>query len=85
MKNAWQEVSLLCCVAEVIVKMSKQGDAKLRQRFRKSPDTCSNCVNFESQEVTNQYGWTDVRNMRCGIGGFKVNKTNTCNQHTLKE
>ena len=65
--------------------MSKQSDAKIKQGFRKSPNTCSNCEHLESVEVMNQYGYIDLKNMRCRIGGFKVNKTNTCNHHKLKE
>ena len=69
--------------------MSKQSDAKDRQGFRKSPDTCSNCYHFTSTmtEEKRKYGYGNVTvesNLRCSIGGFKVNKMSVCNKHILK-
>lgn len=69
--------------------MSKQSDAKINQGFRKSPDTCSNCAHFTltKTEEKRKYGYGNItveNNLRCSIGEFKVNKTNTCDYHLLK-
>lgn len=68
--------------------MSKQSDAKEKQGFSKTPNTCSNCINFRSEKYKEGYAGRvyDVeKELRCAIGGFKVNKTNTCDLHILKE
>ena len=69
--------------------MSKQSDAKIKQGFRIKPNTCSNCTHFTliKTEEKRKYGYGNVTiesNLRCSIGEFKVNKTNTCNFHLLK-
>ena len=66
--------------------MSKQSDAKKSQGFRKTPDTCANCVHFTMDVVEVKVSWeraifTEEKNKRCGKGGFAVGKNNTCDQH----
>lgn len=68
--------------------MSKQSEAKLKQGYRNRPDTCANCVNFQSEitKHTEYYGdWTEEKKKRCSVGGFAVTKTSTCRIHALKE
>jgi hypothetical protein len=64
--------------------MSKQSEAKDKQGYTKTPRTCSNCESFKSKKSENQFGWIDEKEMRCMLGGFKVNKTSVCNEHILK-
>lgn len=64
--------------------MSKQSEAKYIQGYTKTPKTCSNCESFRSKKLETQYGWIDEKEMRCNLGGFKVNKTSVCNEHILK-
>jgi hypothetical protein len=63
--------------------MSRQSEAKERQGYTKILATCSNCLNFTCDKEKS--GWNDnytiERNLRCNIGGFKVNKTATCRAH----
>lgn len=63
--------------------MSKQSEAKAKQGYTKDVPKCSNCVNFSFD--TEKVGWGNYvleKNLRCGIGMFKVNKTAACNMHT---
>jgi len=63
--------------------MSKQSDAKAEQNYTRELKTCSNCKHFTYE--TEKSGWnnsyTIEKNLRCGIGGFKVHKTATCDKH----
>ena len=66
--------------------MSKQSEAKEKQGFVKDSPKCSNCKHFTSdkEEVKKQWSrdsWVFEKNLRCSIGGFKVGKSNYCNQH----
>ena len=70
--------------------MSKQSEAKKEQNYREAPDSCANCVNYESQLVEKTYGawngkqtWTEEKGKRCSIGGFAVKKMATCDRHVL--
>ena len=68
--------------------MSKQSEAKQAQGYTRTLKTCANCKHFTC-EVTNHknplgQSYTIDRNLRCSIGGFKVNKTATCNLHEQK-
>lgn len=72
--------------------MSKQSDAKKAQNYRKTPDTCVNCIHFERQivEVTSNtwsgpYVYTVDKNLRCKLGEFAVTKGATCDRHMLGE
>lgn len=67
--------------------MSRQEEAKIQQRFIKKPiwSTCSNCVNYRFDNVKNEYGYTEEKNLRCSIGYFKVGKTDTCKLHIEKK
>jgi len=66
--------------------MSKQKRAKETQRWRHKPEwpVCGNCRHFTSEQVPTEYAgqtyWTE-KNMRCSVGGFKVGKTDTCDEH----
>jgi len=67
--------------------MSKQADAKIAQGYRPKPvhPMCSNCRHFNSDTVRKP-GWGDSwyeeeKNLRCGIGEFKVMKMGICNDH----
>jgi hypothetical protein len=62
--------------------MSKQSEAKAKQGYTTDMMICGNCVHFKSvQEPMQGYPqFTVERNKRCGIGGFAVKKTATCNE-----
>lgn len=71
--------------------MSKQSEAKKKQGYvtKIVPMVCSNCVHYES-DVANVKSWTgtvycDERKKRCGIGGFAVAKTGSCNMHDYRQ
>ncbi len=69
--------------------MSKQSNAKIEQNYNPnpSPKICSTCTNYQSDFVERtEYGqtWTDEKNKRCGIGGFAIKKTATCDRHEFK-
>lgn len=66
--------------------MSKQSEAKEKQGYvRKAiPQTCVNCASFKCDSQTGFGGYTIMRNLRCGIGGFKVMKSGTCNEFSGK-
>jgi len=66
--------------------MSKQSDAKEKQGFLKKCPNCSNCKNFtlDKQEKKNPWSiqsFTVESNLRCAVGGFKVGKSNWCQEH----
>lgn len=67
--------------------MSKQSEAKALQGWRKTPDTCNRCSHFKSDIIKKNYEafggmqtWTEEKNLRCTLGGFKTGKTNTCDR-----
>lgn len=71
--------------------MSKQSDAKASQGYvaKPIPKTCANCKHLK-MEVEEYKDWmlriyTKEKNIRCGIGGFAVKKTATCNLIELVE
>ena len=39
---------------------------------------CSNCKNFEFIAEVNQFGYAEKKKLRCGIGGFAVQRTAVC-------
>lgn len=63
--------------------MSKQADAKKQQGYTRAAPNCGGCAHFQS-EMIKRPGWggvgtyTDEKALRCGMGGFKVNKTAWC-------
>lgn len=68
--------------------MSKQTDAKAAQGYQNKPvfPVCSNCRHFTSEAQVREgtfSTWTHETNLRCTIGGFKVMKMATCNEHEL--
>lgn len=64
--------------------MNKQSDAKAAQNWRKESDTCARCSHFKCDIESYPDYWdkskthTKEKNLRCGIGGFKIGKSNTC-------
>lgn len=63
---------------------SKQEQAKQDQGYRKDPMQCSNCKNFEFSVDINQFGYAEKKKLRCGIGGFAVQRTAVCDKWTKK-
>jgi hypothetical protein len=68
--------------------MSKQSEAKESQGYTRTLKMCSNCAWYES-DLTPVENWAgqvyhDEKNIRCGLGGFKVHKTATCSRHKEK-
>ena len=75
-------------------KISKQAQAKLDQNYRKKPDSCSNCVNYECAIVkVDHENWRGIvvgsheeeKNKICTIGNFAVMKSAVCDKHELKK
>jgi hypothetical protein len=63
--------------------MSKQSEAKEKQRYRLISNMCSNCHHFTS-DVTTHYGRVVKETyMRCNLGNFKVMKSATCDKHEV--
>ncbi len=74
-----------------MAKISKQAQAKFDQGYRKKPNCCGNCVNYESEMVEKEYKgtfsnskWMEEKNMKCLLGGFAVTKSSICDKHDLK-
>lgn len=72
--------------------MSKQSEAKLNQNYRLTPNTCGNCTYYKRDAVEKRYEgwsgpivWVEEKNKRCGVGGFAVNKTATCDRYDLRK
>ena len=73
--------------------MSKQSDAKVAQGYQENPliPTCSNCEHYTSEikEIKSTFSinktWKEEKNIRCGIGQFKIKKTAICNKWTENE
>lgn len=62
--------------------MSKQSDAKERQRWMKDPMSCATCGQcVENRKARCAFeGDTFVKVLRsCGVGGFAVKPSNSCN------
>ncbi len=64
--------------------MSKQSEAKKQQGYRTKPDTCANCAHYTSK-IEVHSDWQEESEKRCGLDGFAINKTGTCNEHALIE
>lgn len=69
--------------------MSKQSEAKASQNYRRELDQCQDCTKFCVDVIEEKSKWSDQvykteKNMRCGIGGFKVHKTAVCDQFKRK-
>lgn len=69
--------------------MSKQSDAKLAQGYAKEGPMCQGCTHFSSDLVTKTYSafscWTEEKNLRCDLGGFKTFKRSWCQKHEPRE
>ena len=67
--------------------MSKQSENKQKQGFQKKYPCCSNCAHFRSEIVKEPSSirengfWEREKNLRCGIGGFKIGKSNWCKHY----
>lgn len=70
--------------------MSKQSENREKQGFQKKCPCCGNCLHFTSEIVKEpcivpgSY-WEREKNLRCGIGGFKIGKSNWCQEHKFGE
>jgi hypothetical protein len=72
--------------------MSKQSEAKEAQNYRKQSMSCMNCAQFSSEMVGRKPKWasspnyviTEEKNLRCGLGDFKVQKTGSCDRFSAK-
>lgn len=56
--------------------------------FQKAAPMCGNCKHFSCEQETREglYGeFTVDKMMRCGLGNFKVGKSNWCQKHERKE
>jgi hypothetical protein len=72
--------------------MSKQSEAKEAQGYRRSAMSCQHCMHFSSEMVSRNPRWasanyviTEEKNIRCTLGGFKVQKTGSCNKYAAKD
>lgn len=64
--------------------MSRQSEAKEAQNYTREIKNCANCKHFTCD--TDEHGMYIVqRNLRCGIGGFKIHKTAVCDIHVLRD
>ena len=66
---------------------SKQQQAKESQGYdaHPVPRMCANCEHFKFDEQESKYGgYIEHKNLRCGIGGFKVMKKGTCHEHVYR-
>lgn len=62
---------------------SKQQTAKEAQNYTKTQNNCGNCKHFKFETEILRGGYVLERNLRCGIGGFKVHKTARCDKWEL--
>jgi hypothetical protein len=66
--------------------MSKQSEAKEKQGYTRIKN-CGNCSHFTCD--VEKSGWNSQymteKNLRCGVGGFKVHKTAVCDIHVLRD
>lgn len=72
--------------------MSKQSEAKESQNYRRKPMCCQHCKHFSSDMVDRRPSWassnyviTEEKNIRCTLGGFKVQKTGVCDKFAAVE
>ena len=73
--------------------MSKQSEAKMRQGYTTEVKNCSNCANYSSDRKLpawmvgnstyedNAHRYEVESNVRCGLGGFAIKKTASCEQY----
>jgi hypothetical protein len=64
--------------------MSRQSEAKESQNYTREIKNCSNCRHF-SCDTEKQSRYVVQRNLRCGIGGFKIHKTALCDFYILRD
>lgn len=61
--------------------MSKQTEAKEKQGYTRYIKDCGNCRFLDCSKPNSLH---TSKGLRCGIGGFVVFKTATCNKHERK-
>lgn len=62
---------------------------KAEMGFQKEAPSCGNCKHFSAEKETRK-GWrgqefTIEKMLRCGLGNFKVGKSNWCRRYERKE
>lgn len=61
---------------------------KAEMGFQKTAPMCGNCKHFSTEKETisgwNGQEYTLEKKLRCGLGGFKVGKSNWCLKHERK-
>ena len=73
--------------------MSKISEKKAEMGYRTTLDCCATCAHYSSalNEKTcqaypgNTMTWTEEKEIRCTLGGFKTRKTAVCNHFMSKE
>ena len=66
----------------------KQAKAKTEQAFSKQPMKCGNCFAFkvQTETVTHSLGsYEKIKSIRCAVGGFAVNRSNSCKEWRAKQ
>ena len=67
---------------------SKTQELKDSQGYTKSPMQCNNCKHYKSEmkTVNTRFGdaYKEEKNKRCGIGGFAVQSSASCNSYIKK-
>ena len=67
--------------------MSKQSEAKEKQGYTRDIKNCGNCSHFtcDKEAFGFRMQYTKEKNLRCGIGQFKIHKTAVCDIHVLRD
>ena len=65
--------------------MSKVQEAKDKQGWTKKAPKCENCNFVAFDEVSNEYGYTLLKNIRCTFGGFATKVTFWCEKWERKQ
>ena len=67
---------------------NKIDDIKVEMGFSKTAPMCGNCKHFSVEKETlvgwNKAEYTVDKKLRCGLGKFKVGKSNWCQKHEQK-
>lgn len=61
---------------------------KVEMGFQKTAPTCGSCKHFSYNQVKMKSyyeEYTVAKMLRCGLGNFKVNKSNWCQRYERKE
>ena len=73
----------------MLIMAKKIDEIKAEMGFAKKAPCCANCTHFTTEKGT----FTDWRNqeytydkkLRCGLGGFKVGKSNWCQKYEREQ